>query len=204
MPAAFRMAYLDVSRHIHLVKHRGVRIFDPNATVSQDLEPEYIAVTADGLTAVATLQENNALAIVDIEAAEVSDIIALGFKDHSQGPPQVQNFPMTNLPVLGTTAGGQEILLGGFSGLWFEGVDGTTGRYQFLTVPDRGPNPDTIDVDGDGIAERPFALPDYQARVVPFEVDLNTGAVVINAPIFAVSRRRHDTHYGIVQYRGIG
>ncbi|WP_439587910.1 choice-of-anchor I family protein [Hydrogenophaga sp.] len=60
----------------------GVRIYGPNATVAQDLEPEYIAVSADGTTAWVTLQENNALARVNIASATVTDILPLGFKDH--------------------------------------------------------------------------------------------------------------------------
>lgn len=61
----------------------GVRIYGPNATVAQDLEPEYIAISPDNSTAFVTLQEANALAIIDINAATVTSIIALGFKDHS-------------------------------------------------------------------------------------------------------------------------
>ena len=60
----------------------GVRIYGPNATVAQDLEPEYIAVSADGTTAWVTLQENNALAKVNIATATVTDILPLGYKDH--------------------------------------------------------------------------------------------------------------------------
>lgn len=58
-----------------------VRIFGPNATVAQDLEPEYIA-TADGIAYV-TLQENNALAVIDIASGTVNAIVALGFKDYN-------------------------------------------------------------------------------------------------------------------------
>lgn len=61
----------------------GVRIYGPNATVAQDLEPEYITVSADGRTAWVTLQENNAIATVDILNARITDIRALGYKDHS-------------------------------------------------------------------------------------------------------------------------
>ncbi|MEY3939325.1 MAG: hypothetical protein RL659_2166, partial [Pseudomonadota bacterium] len=61
----------------------GVRIYGPGATVAQDLEPEYITVSADGKTAYVTLQENNALAIVDVATAKVTSIKPLGYKDHS-------------------------------------------------------------------------------------------------------------------------
>jgi hypothetical protein len=61
----------------------GIRIFGPNATVAQDLEPEYIAVSADSRTAWVTLQENNAMAVIDIGSAKVTELIPLGYKDHS-------------------------------------------------------------------------------------------------------------------------
>lgn len=64
------------------LRSQGVRIFGPGANAAQDLEPEYIAVAPDGSTAYVALQENNALAVVDVAAASVSAIIPLGFKDH--------------------------------------------------------------------------------------------------------------------------
>jgi hypothetical protein len=60
-----------------------VRVYGPGSTVAQDLEPEYIAVSADSNWAYATLQENNALAVVDIENRVVADVLPLGFKDHT-------------------------------------------------------------------------------------------------------------------------
>ncbi|MCB1124827.1 MAG: bifunctional metallophosphatase/5'-nucleotidase, partial [Verrucomicrobiae bacterium] len=62
---------------------QGVRIFGPGATVAQDLEPEYIAVSDDGATAYVVCQENNALAVVDIETATATAILPLGYKDWS-------------------------------------------------------------------------------------------------------------------------
>ncbi len=62
---------------------KAVRIYGPKASVAQDLEPEYIAVSDDSKTAYVTLQENNALAVIDIAAGKVTAIVPLGFKDHS-------------------------------------------------------------------------------------------------------------------------
>jgi 2',3'-cyclic-nucleotide 2'-phosphodiesterase/3'-nucleotidase/5'-nucleotidase len=60
---------------------------NPSALVplSIDLEPEYLAVSHDSKTAWVTLQENNALAVLDIEAARFTSLLALGFKNHN-GP----------------------------------------------------------------------------------------------------------------------
>lgn len=62
----------------------GVRIFGKDANAAQDLEPEYITVSDDGKTAFVSLQENNAIAIVDVATAKVTDIKSLGYKDHSK------------------------------------------------------------------------------------------------------------------------
>lgn len=70
----------------------GVRIYGPTNTVggsvlngasaAQDIEPEYITVSQDGTTAFVTLQENNAIAKINIATATVTDILPLGEKDH--------------------------------------------------------------------------------------------------------------------------
>ncbi len=59
-----------------------IRIFGPGATVAQDLEPEYIAVSQDGRLAWVTLQQNNALGILDVNDASFRELIPLGVKDH--------------------------------------------------------------------------------------------------------------------------
>ena len=65
-----------------VLRAQGVRIFGPNATAAQDFEPEYITVSQDGKTAWAALQENNALAKIDVVNAKVLAVYPLGFKDH--------------------------------------------------------------------------------------------------------------------------
>lgn len=66
-----------------ILRTQGIRIYGPGASAAQDLEPEYIAVSADSRTAYVTLQENNAIAIVDIATARVTSLKPLGFKDHN-------------------------------------------------------------------------------------------------------------------------
>jgi DNA-binding beta-propeller fold protein YncE len=61
----------------------GVRIYGPSASVAQDLEPEYITISADSTTAYVTLQENNAIAVIDIATKTVTSIKPLGFKNHN-------------------------------------------------------------------------------------------------------------------------
>ena len=89
------------------LKAAGVRIFGPGATVAQDLEPEYIAVSADGTTAFVTLQENNAFAVLDIPTATFTNIIPLGLKDFNapgntlDASDQDGAINMQNWPVFG-------------------------------------------------------------------------------------------------------
>jgi 2',3'-cyclic-nucleotide 2'-phosphodiesterase / 3'-nucleotidase / 5'-nucleotidase len=61
----------------------SIRIYGPNATLAQDIEPEYITVSHDSKTAWVTLQENNAIGILDISTAKFTKIVGLGFKDHN-------------------------------------------------------------------------------------------------------------------------
>ena len=53
------------------------------AAPSVDLEPEFIAVSSDSKTAYVTLQENNAVAALDLTSGTWKYVKGLGFKDHS-------------------------------------------------------------------------------------------------------------------------
>lgn len=64
------------------LEQSGVRVFGPGASVAQDLEPEYIATEKN--KAYVTLQENNALAIINIAGGTVEKLVPLGLKDHSR------------------------------------------------------------------------------------------------------------------------
>ena len=88
---------LDFSAYNFLrdvLRDLGVRIFGEirhprtgeylrDSTVAEDLEPEYITVGPDGTRAYVALQENNAMAVIDLERLRWVDLIPLGTKDHS-------------------------------------------------------------------------------------------------------------------------
>ena len=71
------------SRRAALVS-AGVYIDPGAASVAQDLEPEY--ASAQGNNAYVTLQENNAIAVVQLNQCRVARIMPLGVKNH--GLPQ--------------------------------------------------------------------------------------------------------------------
>jgi hypothetical protein len=115
--AAFNNAPLDPS----------IRIFGPGASVAQDLEPEYIAVSPDSTVAWVTLQENNALGIFNLTTGQFTALRGLGFKNHNLPrngfDPSDQNGGVINIgnyPVFGMyqpdaiasfTSGGQTFLI---------------------------------------------------------------------------------------------
>ncbi len=61
---------------------KGFRIYGPGRNFLKDIEPEYITVSDDSKTAWVTLQENNAIAELDIVAGTFRKIIPLGFKNY--------------------------------------------------------------------------------------------------------------------------
>ena len=63
------------------LKAGGLRVFGPNASFGQDMEPEYIAVSANSNTAWVTLQENNGLAKIDLRTKSIIKIFPLGVKN---------------------------------------------------------------------------------------------------------------------------
>ena len=75
--------FTSFNSQIASLRAAGVRIYGPGATVAQDLEPEYITFSANGSKAIVTLQENNAIAEVDIATATVTNIYPLGYKNHN-------------------------------------------------------------------------------------------------------------------------
>ncbi len=59
----------------------GVRKGSNIGTLSQNIEPEYIAISADGSTAWVTLQENNSIGVFDVATLSITGILPMGTKD---------------------------------------------------------------------------------------------------------------------------
>ncbi len=152
------------------LRAKGIRIYGPGASAAMDFEPEYISVTPDSRKAYVTLQENNAVAVIDIARARTTQLLPLGYKDQSVKPYTVATFEWEpeQLPFIGK-AGNEWLRLGGFSGLAFEGVTGN-GKLKFITNTDRGPN-----AEPNAAMQRPFLLPNYSPRLVRFTLDPVTG-----------------------------
>lgn len=85
--------------------------------------------------------------------------------------PNVIRFELKNPSSLGKAVSGQNIKLGGFSGLRYLGRN-SDGKYRFLTHTDRGPNPEPYTENGKSV--RPFLLPKFQPRIIYLEADPKT------------------------------
>lgn len=82
----FSVVDLDFSAFaskVDALKLKGLRMFGPNASFAQDVEPEYITVSKDSKTAWVTLQENNAIAKIDLNSKSITDLFPLGFKNYN-------------------------------------------------------------------------------------------------------------------------
>ena len=55
---------------------------DADTRMGCDLEPEFVAISDDSSTAYVALQENNAVAIIDIANASLTTVLGIGFKDY--------------------------------------------------------------------------------------------------------------------------
>jgi hypothetical protein len=77
--------FSSFSGQANFLKTKGFRTPGPEGTsFAQDVEPEYAAISHDSRTAWVTLQENNAIAKIDLHSSSIEEIFPLGFKDHNE------------------------------------------------------------------------------------------------------------------------
>lgn len=137
----------------------GLRKVRTNNTLSQDLEPEYVTISADSQKAWVTLQENNAIAEVNLSTKTITGIWGLGKKDMSLPgngfdasdnngeilianwpvkayyvPDAVQNYKVGNTQYIVTANEGDEKDLSGYS------ERTTVGANSYILDPAIFPN----------------------------------------------------------------
>lgn len=88
------------------LRAQGIRVFTTSASVAQDFEPEYIAISDDNSKAYVSLQENNAMLVIDLAALQIDTLYPLGYSDYSNGnamdaSDQTGQILITSLPVKG-------------------------------------------------------------------------------------------------------
>ena len=180
-PAQANVQSIDFSawenRRAELI-NRGVRIgtrLGVTTTVAQDVEPEAIAISADGKSAWVSLQENNAIAVLDISGAApvIKEIFSAGIKDWSRGIASAKNFGFELEYAAGTANLPTGVLAGGLSGLTFAGKETVNGTELdvYYSITDRGPNGNVVD------GKRQFLDPDFQPTIYKLGMNRTTGAV---------------------------
>ncbi|WP_069659019.1 choice-of-anchor I family protein [Arcticibacter eurypsychrophilus] len=81
--AVTTLDFSSMASQLPALKLKGFRIFGPGLNFVKDIEPEYITISADSKTAWVTLQENNAIAKIDIVSKTITNIFPLGFKNYN-------------------------------------------------------------------------------------------------------------------------
>lgn len=172
------------------LRAQGVRIFGPGASVAQDLEPEYISISPDSKKAWVTLQENNAVAVVDISLKKITSIRSLGTRNYSmqkesctlQGmhqPDGIASFSVDGKNYIITANEGEPRMYEGFKELQkLENPSYSLDKEKFPSAPNKnmgklGVSSSTGDVDGDGdfdeihcYGSRSFSIWDEQFKLI--------------------------------------
>lgn len=168
------------------------------AEIARDFEPEYVAISEDDKIAWVTLQENNAIAKIDLENDSLSSVFGLGFKDLSLSgngldykKDDVLNIENTPAGVYGMyqpdtivayAVGGVNYFITANEGDDRDDYYEETVKASKLThtgIPDIGDlrvNPDLGDADGDGDYEKLYA---YGAR--SFSIWSEDGALIYDS-----------------------
>lgn len=107
MGEGLKQADVTMARFDDTLVNESIRRVNPDFTIAQDMEPEYIVVSADSRKAFVILQENNSVAILDIASGSFESITSFGYKDWSHGNNKLDasdkddRIHIRNWPVLG-------------------------------------------------------------------------------------------------------
>jgi hypothetical protein len=181
---------------------------EPNKDYSIDPEGSISVIDVSSGAASASVTSINFNSYNDKKESLKNKGIRIFGNNGSATVSQDLNELVTNWPALGipTYDGGQpEVMLGGFSGLFFDEINSTETDYVFYAVPDRGPNDSPVkvaDVTPTPTKNlRPFKLPNYQGRIVKFTLNKTNGTVTLDDQILLIPiliiqvDQKNITHY---------
>jgi Secretion system C-terminal sorting domain len=89
------------------LRSQGIRIYGVSGIASKDFEPEYVTIADNDSVCWVTLQENNAIAKIDLIGNTVTQLMPLGYKNYMTGPSlldasdQTSGIALMNAPVYG-------------------------------------------------------------------------------------------------------
>lgn len=165
--------FSDLDNQSVSIRNDGVRL-TPGSNPSTDLQPSALSFSKDGSKLWVAFESNNALARIDLNKLG-TDFVKGAYPSRSEfGMPVLKQYMFTNLPSLGNNLRGDVFALGGFSGLAFKEV-APSGNLVFATIPDTGPRAEySADT-----SYRIHWMYNYQARKVEFELNENTGEIIV-------------------------
>lgn len=85
-PKESKVTSLDFSSYsAKELREQGVRISGIKGTTpATDIEPEYVTIAPNGKTAFVTLQENNAIAVVDLKSDKITSLFSAGIQNYKK------------------------------------------------------------------------------------------------------------------------
>lgn len=89
------------------LRSQGIRIYGVSGIASKDFEPEYVTIADNDSICWVTLQENNAIAKIDLISNTVTQLMPLGYKNYMTGPSaldasdQTSGIALMKAPVYG-------------------------------------------------------------------------------------------------------
>ena len=158
-PAATTYDFSSFDGQEDALREAGVRIF-PGASVSDDVEPEYITASPDGTQLFVTLQEANAVAVFDLATRSFTAIRSQGVSEHSlpgfeiDASDRDEAIAIENWPVFGLRMADAiaafEVQGQSYYATVNEGDDrGETARVADLTLdPDAFPDSEALQAEG--------------------------------------------------------
>ena len=192
-PTVNTAGFAAFDTQVAALRAAGVRIFKnsggTDAVPSTEFEPEYIAISPDGATAMVTLQEANAVAVLNIATATFTSIVPMGQKDYSTIRTDLSDRDNGGTATLINPVVGNPVF-----GLYMPDTIGSysvAGQTYYVTANEGDDRNDFLTPDETTTVAN--ASYDLDNTVFPNELDLKTNAKLGSLTVSNSSGLRGDT-----------